>query len=286
MARTPVGRTFGRYQIDDILGAGATGTVYAARNRAGELIALKVLSPMAMGSAEMRRAIHREYWAMSRLDHPNIPAVRRMGTIADVLYIEMDLIDGPTIVSGLTGGGRLPPARLAEVGASVARTLTHCHERRVIHRDVKPSNLLEAGDGSVKLFDFGLALDLDDPDAVPGRVYGTPGYISPEQIFADRPIDGRADIYCLGATLFRLATGSPPYVGERIDLLRGHAEEDTPRPSSAGPIPADIETVILTAMRKDPDDRYQSGEHMAEALDAADIHDIVEHERKGLFRRR
>lgn len=286
MARIPVGRSFGPYRIDDVLGTGATGTVYRARKGDGSTIAVKLLSPIAMGNAEMRRAIHREFWAMKRLDHPNIPAVHRMGTIADVLYIEMELVDGPTIASRLEGRAKLDPSDLVRVGASVARTLAHCHDRRVIHRDVKPTNLLVDADESVKLFDFGLALDLDDPDAEPGRVYGTPGYLSPEQVLAERSIDGRADLYSLGATMFRLATGTPPFVGERLDLLRAHVEDEPPRPSVATAIPADVESVILRAMAKDPDDRFQTGDEMALTLETADMNELIEPDRRGLFRKR
>ena len=259
--------------------------MYLGRRSDGVDVAVKVLSVFAMGNADFRRAVPREFNALDKLDHPGVIRVHRMGTIADVLFIEMEWIAGPTLDSALEPGRPLPLERAVAVTVHVAEALQHCHENGVVHRDVKPSNILMRSSTDPVLFDFGLAQDADDPDAEPGRLYATPMTASPEQIRAEGAVDGRADVYALGATLFRLATGKLPFYGERMDLLRMHAEIEPPAPSSISKdVPEDLDTVLLRALRKDPEDRFESATAFAGALRNLDPEGLVT--RKSKWRRR
>ncbi len=272
-----VGRPFGPYQIRDVLGKGASATVYVGRRSDGVDVAVKVLSVFAMGNADFRRAVPREFNALDKLDHPGVIRVHRTGTIADVLFIEMEWVDGPTLDSELEPGKPLPLQRAVDLAALIADALQHCHDRGVVHRDVKPSNVLLRSENEPVLFDFGLAQDAADPDAEPGRLYATPMTASPEQIRAEGAVDGRADVYALGATLYRLTTGKLPFYGERMDLLRLHAEVEPPIPSSVSRgVPADLEEVLMRALRKSPDDRFATAAELARALRALDPEGLVD----------
>ena len=294
MSDLRVGRRFGPYRIESLLGKGGVSVVYAALNSDDELIALKLLTPFAEGRAEIRAAIEKEFRVMQRLDHPSIVRARRGGTIADIHYIEMDLVEGGTVADRLGPEVSLGVPETVEVGIAIAEALQHVHDHRVVHRDIKPSNILLTDDldsgGVPMLFDFGLALDLDAPDAIPGRVYGSPLFISPEQALSGPAVDGRADLYSLGVTLFRLATGKAPFYGERLDLLHHHAETAPPKASSICPVGNALEAVLDRAMAKNPDDRWQSGAELAAALRAIPADELealaAPAPKRGLLRRR
>ena len=274
-----VGRHFGPYLIRDVLGKGASATVYVGRRSDDTDVAVKVLSTFAMGNADFRRAVPREFNAVSRIDHPGVISMHKMGTIADVLFIEMEMIVGPTLDAEQAVGKALPLQRATELMAEAADAVQACHDVGVIHRDLKPSNIL-LRDGHPVLFDFGLAQDAESPDAEPGRLYGTPMTASPEQVHAEGPVDGRADVYALGVTMFRLVTGKLPFYGERMDLLRLHAEQPAPPPSSINKaLPNEFDEVILRALAKDPADRYQSASAFAEAVRAIPTEMLAEKKR-------
>lgn len=247
---------------------------------------MKVLSTFAMGNADFRRAIPREFNALSRLDHPGVISVHKTGTIADVLFIEMEWIDGPTLDAQLEIGRPLELPLAVDLVAELCDALQHCHERGVIHRDVKPSNVLMRDGIRPVLFDFGLAQDAEDPHAEPGRLYATPMTASPEQIRADGPVDGRADVYALGVTLFRLVTGKLPFYGERMDLLALHASSEPPSPHSINKhVPPALEELVLQAMHKDPDDRFDDAKSMGRALRALDPEELTTTGRRRWLRR-
>ncbi len=268
---TTVGRQFGPYLILDVLGKGASGTVFLGRRSDGEDVAVKVLSAFAMGNADFRRAVPREFHALEKLDHRGVVKANRMGTIADVLFIELEHIDGPTVAQRLDPGKPLELTVAVEIAARAADALHHCHERGVVHRDVKPSNLLLRAESDPVLFDFGLAQDDEALDAEPGRMYATPMTASPEQIRAEGPVDGRADVYALGVTLFRLATGHLPFIGERMDLLHMHAETPAPAASSVNKrIPEDLDALLAQTLEKDPAERFESAAALATALRSID----------------
>lgn len=286
VASIAIGRPFGPYEIRDVLGKGASATVFVGRRSDGVDVAVKVLSTFSMGNADFRAAVPREFHALEKIDHPNVISVEKMGTIADVLFIEMEWIDGPTLDQMLTIGKPLAPTVAVQVAIGVAEALEACHEAGVVHRDVKPSNVLMRDGELPVLFDFGLAQDAAHPDSEPGRLYATPMTASPEQVAAEGMIDGRADVYALGVTLFRMASGKLPFYGERMDLLRMHAEHAPPLPRSINKsLPESIETVILRAIAKAPSDRFQTASEFADALRALPADDLVSGKRRGFFRR-
>ena len=274
-----VGRHFGPYLIRDVLGKGASATVYVGRRSDDIDVAVKVLSTFAMGNADFRRAVPREFNAVSRIEHPGVISMNKMGTIADVLFIEMEMIVGPTLDAEQVVGKAMPLQRATELIAEAADAVQACHDAGVVHRDLKPSNIL-LRDGHPVLFDFGLAQDAEAPDAEPGRLYGTPMTASPEQVHAEGPVDGRADVYALGVTMFRLITGKLPFYGERMDLLRLHVEQPAPAPSSINKsLPSEFDDVVLRALAKDPGDRYQSANDFAEAVRAIPTEMLAEKKR-------
>ncbi len=185
-----------------------------------------------MGNADFRASVPREFNALSKIDNAHVIRVEKMGTIADVLFIEMEWIDGPTLDQIMTTSKPLPFDQAVAICLATADALGACHAAGVVHRDVKPSNILMRGDEDPVLFDFGLAQDAESPAAEPGRLYATPMTASPEQVAAEGMVDGRADLYALGVTLFRTVTGKLPFYGERMDLLRMHAEAEPPAPRS------------------------------------------------------
>ena len=277
-------RPFGPYEIRDVLGKGASATVYVGRRSDGTDVAVKVLSVFAMGNADFRRAVPREFNAVSRISHPGVITMHKMGTIADVLFIEMEMIEGPTLDAIQTVGKPLELAAAVSTVSKAADALQACHDSGVVHRDIKPSNILMRGDDPV-LFDFGLAQDAEDPDAEPGRLYATPMTASPEQVLADGVVDGRADVYALGVTFFRLVTGKLPFYGERMDLLRLHVESPAPAPSSVNKaLPPEFDAIVDKALQKDPDDRFASASEFAAALRS--IPDDALAEKKRGWRRR
>jgi serine/threonine protein kinase len=284
-ASVAVGRPFGPYEIRAVLGKGASATVFLGRRSDGVDVAVKVLSTFAMGNADFRRAVPREFDALAKIDHPGVISVHKMGTIADVLFIEMEWIDGPTLDGTLQNGKPLDLEVATQVVAELSDALEHCHRVGVVHRDVKPSNILLRDERHAVLFDFGLAQDAADPDAEPGRLYATPMTASPEQVAANGLVDGRADIYALGVTLFRLSTGKLPFYGQRMELLSMHAELDPPRPQTINKaVPAELEDIILQAMQKRPEDRFQTAAEFGQAIRSID-HETLGRQRRRMFRR-
>ncbi len=286
VASISLGRRFGPYEIRDVLGKGASATVFVGRRSDGVDVAVKVLSTFAMGNADFRAAVPREFHALEKIDHENVISVTKMGTIADVLFIEMEWIDGSTLDQLLKIGKPLDVASALSIAAGIADALEACHRAGVVHRDVKPSNVLMRSEDHPILFDFGLAQDAENPDCQPGRLYATPMTASPEQVAAEGMIDGRADIYALGVTLYRMASGKLPFYGERMDLLKMHAELDPPAPRSINKsLPESVEELILRAIEKSPDDRFASAAEFAEAIRAIPDDELVGAKRRGFFRR-
>jgi serine/threonine-protein kinase len=282
-----VGRQYGPYKITGVLGRGTVAHCYRATTLRGDEVGLKVLTPFAEARAEIRSLFEQEYELMARLDHPNVLAVHGAGVIGGAHFMEMEIVEGETLADRC--GSRHPPT-LAEgvaVVQQICAALDHVHEHRIIHRDVKPSNIMldAQPDGSDRavLFDFGLAHDLDGPPSPPGRVYGSPMYLSPEQALA-QPVDARTDIYGLGSTLYVLAVGSAPFYGERNDLLHAHVRIQPPDPAERG-VSAELAEIILTAMAKAPEDRFASGADLAAALASVEIPTHENERRRGLLRR-
>ncbi|MEM9035342.1 MAG: serine/threonine-protein kinase [Actinomycetota bacterium] len=262
-----VGRRFASYDIVDVLGRGAVATVYRAERTDGAVVALKVLTSFAMAQREVRELFQQEWEITRRLDHPNVIHAHRYGEYRDVNYLEMELIPGETLGDVVAPSRKLDEATVVDVGAQVADGLQHVHEAGIVHRDIKPANVLLADDGRAVVFDFGLALDVDGPAPKPGRVYGSPFWLSPEQARSE-PVDGRADLYSLGATMFRLVSGRAPFYGERGDLLHAHCTEPIPDLVELAGVTPGFAGAIESLMAKDPDARPVAASEAASLLRA------------------
>ena len=265
-----VGRQYGPYSIKELLGRGTVAHVYRAELGDGTEVALKVLTPFAEARQEIRSLFEQEYELMVRVDHPNVLKAMQAGVIAGTHYMEIELIEGETLWDRVQSSKPLPITERIGTIQQMCSALDLVHDRRIIHRDVKPSNImLDHQAERAVLFDFGLAHDLAGPPPPEGRVYGSPMFLAPEQAIGGR-VDQRTDLYSLGATLYRLAVGSAPFYGERNELLHAHVKLSPPDPREAG-VPEDLAEIILRSMSKIPDDRFQSGADFAAALTTVEV---------------
>ncbi|MEU8900381.1 serine/threonine-protein kinase [Nocardia sp. NPDC048505] len=265
---------FAGYRIDRVLGGGGMGTVYAARHpRLPRYDALKVLADEHGADPEFRARFAREAELVARLDHPNIVAVRDRGEEQGRLWIAMQLVDGKDaaalIAAAPTG---LAPASALHIIGEAAAGLDAAHRAGLLHRDVKPANiLLEPRPGQpdrVYVTDFGIARAATESTALTevGAVLATLAYAAPEQIAA-RALDHRVDVYALGCTLYELLTGAKPFPrASAVAVMHAHLHDPPPRASARDPrLPAAIDTVLATALAKDPERRYRSCGELAEA---------------------
>ncbi|WP_280259576.1 serine/threonine-protein kinase [Nocardia abscessus] len=272
------GSVFVGYRIERTLGSGGMGTVYLARHpRLPRSVALKVLDPSAGADPEFRARFQREAELAARLDHPNIVEIYDRGSDDDELWMSMRYVAGSDVAQLIGQRARaLPPSRVIEILAQAAEGLDAAHRRGLLHRDVKPANLLVAtgDDGSDHVFvtDFGIARSRDDTTGLTaaGALIATLGYVAPEQIRGEA-LDHRCDVYALGATLYQMLTGAMPFARTTpAAVLRAHLAEPPPRPSAADPmLPAALDAVIATAMAKRPEDRYENCRALAVAAAAA-----------------
>ncbi|MTE12794.1 WD40 repeat domain-containing serine/threonine protein kinase [Nocardia aurantiaca] len=259
------GRVFAGYTIERLLGTGGMGRVYLAQHpRLERLVALKVLGNGGPVDAKARAAFDREAALAARLDHPNIVAVYdRSGPNDSMSWLSMRYIDGGDVTALLASEPEgLAAERAVRLISDAAHALDFAHQRGVLHRDVKPANLLvehdPRGGERALLSDFGIARTLDDTVTLSGMAASF-AYVAPERL-TDRPVDHRADIYSLGCTLFQLLTGQPPFPrADQAAVITAHLTEPPPAPSARRPgLPVALDTVIATAMAKDPEDRYPS----------------------------
>jgi serine/threonine-protein kinase len=265
------------YRIERILGAGGMGTVYLAANPTlPRHDALKVLSTDLSRDSDFRARFVREADVASALDHPNIVSVYNRGqTEGGELWIAMQFVDGTNADAELRDG-KMTPQRAVHIITEVGKAIDYAHSRNVVHRDVKPANFLLSGPPGpgerVLLGDFGIARALDDVGlTVTGSVMATVAYAAPE-VLASMPFDGRADLYSLGCTLFRLLTGKTPFSAANgmAAVMMAHLQAPPPRVTDQVPsLPAAFDAVIATAMAKDPAARFQSAAALAEAAGAA-----------------
>ena len=210
---------------------------------------------------------HREAQTLARLSHPHIVSMLDSGTLDDQVYMVMPLITGESVFGLLQRKQRLDEMTATEIGWQVAEALFHVAEQGVVHRDVKPSNVLVTPDGQALLTDFGVAFALDDPSITQnGHILGTPAYLAPEQASRHKSIDERADIYSLGVMLYRMVTGRLPFHGTSLQMLHAHVYEKPALPSTLVNISPELEHIIMTALEKDPAKRFQDGRTMARAL--------------------
>jgi serine/threonine protein kinase len=268
------------YQLISKLGKGAMATVYKARQMSlDRIVAVKVLPKRLSDNPEFVERFYKEGKAAARLSHNNIVQAIDVGCAPEGYhYFVMEYVEGMTLYDIMqpppVGEGRnFAEAEALDIMIQMADALAHAHLRNLIHRDVKPKNILLTAEGVAKLTDLGLARAVDDKDAAEseaGKAYGTPYYISPEQIRGDVDIDFRADIYSLGATMYHLVTGRPPFDGETPSaVMHKHLKQPlTPADHLNTALSAGVGEIIDIAMNKNRDDRYQSTTDLLEDLQA------------------
>ena len=268
----PEQKTVGNYQILSKLGQGAMGAVFRARQMSVDrVVALKVLPPkFAKNEAFLARFL-REARSAAKLSHPNVVQAIDAGQADGYYYFAMEFVDGRSLRDILREQGRLPEPQALALARDMARALDCAHQAGIIHRDVKPDNILVTSEGAAKLADLGLAREAarTDTDVTKvGEALGTPDYISPEQVRGDEQIDGRADIYSLGATLYHLLTGQPPYSGgTHSEVMTKHLHNRVPDPRALHPeVSVGAAQIIRRAMAKRREQRFQSAGAMLDAL--------------------
>lgn len=262
---------FGPYQIEGVLGQGAVAMVYAAINQQGQPRVLKVLMRQAAAQRNVRLGFQNEFRALRQLRHRNIVRAYNMGEVDGYFYMTLERINGETLDEFLLRAEKIGEQPAIRIVSQVASALDYMHVQGYAHRDVKPANILMARDGRAVLFDFGTVLDIEHPgDEDTVGVYGTPAFLAPEQINSG-PVDGRADLYALGIILYRMITGRKPFYGGRSEVLDAHLHQPPPPPSEYAHVSPDLERVILKAIAKNPDDRFQTGAELITALETAQL---------------
>jgi eukaryotic-like serine/threonine-protein kinase len=262
------------YKILGRLGAGAMAVVYKARQLSlNRMVAIKVLPKRFTENPEYVERFYKEGQAAGKLNHPNIVQAIDVGEAGGYHYFVMECVEGKTIADDLSAGKVFDEHEALEIIIQVARALAHAHARGLIHRDVKPKNIMIGQDGIVKLADLGLARETADIEAAQteaGKAYGTPYYISPEQIRGRVDIDGRADIYGLGATFYHMVTGRVPFIAEdSAEVMRKHLKEPLIPPDHINTtLSAGVSEVIEIMMAKRREDRYKNVEELLIDLEA------------------
>jgi serine/threonine protein kinase len=265
----PAGRRLGEFRLLRELGRGGMGIVYeAVQEPLGRRVALKVLPGGAALDERLAIRFLREARAAARLSHPGIVAVHTSGRAEGVLYFAMELIEGTTLAERIAAGP-LEPREAARIAAAVARALEHAHAAGLVHRDVKPENVLLSPDGGAKIADFGLVLETSAGAlTLSHTVLGTPSYVAPEQARGES-VDARSDIYGLGAVLYAMLAGSPPFPGEVPSLVLARLLTGRPRAlASVRPeLPLRLVAICERAMARDPAERHASAAAMAAELE-------------------
>jgi len=272
---------FGEYTVLELIGQGGMGQVLKARHRTMQrIVALKVLPRRAMQSPSAVKRFEREVRAAARLMHPNIVTAYDAGEQEGTHYLVMEYVEGKDLAAILAEQGPLSVAHAIDYTAQAAKGLAYAHSEGVVHRDIKPGNLLVDEKGTVKILDMGLARmasaggrvgsEQSESLTTSGQVMGTCDYMAPEQAEDTHGADHRADVYSLGCTLYRLLTGRKPYEGDTmIKILLAHREASVPSLSAARPdVPAGLDAVCRKMMAKTPEERYQSMSEVIDALSA------------------
>jgi serine/threonine-protein kinase len=268
----------GRYELDGVVGRGGMAEVYRARDlRLDRIVAVKTLREDLARDQTFQARFRREAQSAASLNHPSIVAVYDTGEddagATHVPFIVMEYVDGRTIRDLLRDDRRLLPARALEITDGVLRALDYSHRNGIVHRDIKPGNVMLNRSGEIKVMDFGIARAVSDAQATmtqTAQVIGTAQYLSPEQARGER-VDHRSDLYSVGCLLYELLTGRPPFTGDSpVAIAYQHVRENPVPPSRVDPeLPGWADAIVLKAMAKDPADRYQSAAEMRSDIQRA-----------------
>jgi serine/threonine-protein kinase len=265
------GTQFGPYRLRRLVGRGGMGDVYEAEDTVRErIVALKLMSQTLSNDPVFRSRMQREARTAGRLQEPHVVPIHDFGEIDGQLYVDMRLIDGKDLAGMLSRYGPLSPPRAVAIVRQIGSALDAAHAAGVLHRDVKPENILISADDFAYLVDFGIASATSDEKLTQfGTTVGTVKYMAPER-FSDSEVTYRADIYALTCVLYECLTGSPPYTGDTISVMGAHLNQAIPRPSAARPgIPIAFDGVIARGMAKDPAARYATCGDLSAAAYAA-----------------
>lgn len=258
-----------RFQIESLIARGGMATVFKGTDLTlGRTVAVKILSEELAQDPSFVARFRLEAQAAASLTHPNIVAVYDTGSDGETHYIVMEYLEGRTLHQILNEDGTVPPEEVATIGAEVAEALAEAHEKGIVHRDVKPGNIMISRNGTAKVMDFGIAKAATAGNLTQvGSILGTVAYLSPEQARGE-PVDGRSDIYSLGALLYQMLTGSLPLKGDTyVEMVHKLNNQDPPRPSEVNPsVPRKMDAVIMRTLAKEPGDRYQTGTELAADL--------------------
>jgi serine/threonine protein kinase len=269
-----IGKQLDEYRIDKALGVGGMARVYRALDtKLRRYVALKVIAPNFRADAKHTARFEREAQSIARLDHPNIVHIYRFGQVGDLYYIAMQYVEGVD-VSWLIedyrrDGEVMPLPDVARIVTQIGEALDYAHSKGVIHRDVKPGNIMVNNQGRAILTDFGLAL-LGEV-GTQGQIFGSPYYIAPEQAISSGNVVPQSDLYALGVTVFEMLTGELPFSGaDAMEIATQHVTEPPPPPSHFNrAIPPALDEVVLHSLEKEPDARYQTGAELSAALQQA-----------------
>ncbi len=263
-------QTVGRYEITGELGRGAMGVVYKAMDPTiGRTVALKTmrLDVHGLDTQEMVRRFQNEARAAGVLNHPNIVTIYDAGEQDGIFYIAMEFIEGTTLHELLAEKRVLPTDEVVQISRQICRGLDYAHSNGIVHRDIKPANIMITANGTVKIMDFGIAKSGGQVTNT-GQVLGTPNYMSPEQV-KGKPLDGRSDLFSLGVILYEMLTGEKPFVGQNVTTIIYKIVNETPitpRDLDVTVHPG-LSAIVIKALAKSPDDRYQSGADMVRDLE-------------------
>ena len=267
-----------RYRIISKLGQGGMGTVYLAEHvRMGRRCAIKVMNPVLLHDPDSINRFSREASNASRINHPHVAAIYDFGETSDeIVYLAMEFVEGESLAAMLDRKRGIREQRAMEIGCQVADALSAAHDLGIVHRDLKPDNVMVChakGKALVKVVDFGIAKATQGGSQTvtrTGYVVGTPAYMSPEQILGD-PLDGRSDLYSLGCILYEMLTGERAFVGPSGEVsLRRRLTEPPPRPRKVkGALSKSLDAIVIKAMARSPEDRFQSAAELRDALIAA-----------------
>jgi serine/threonine protein kinase len=263
------------YEVEQEIGRGGMGIVYRAKDkRLKRFVAIKLLPPELSFRRDVRSRFLREAETAAQLSHPNIVPIYSVDEVENLVYFVMACVDGDNLATRLKNKGPMPVADVRRVLTEVAEALAYAHARGVIHRDIKPDNILMDGvDGRALVTDFGIARAASgDGDSArltaTGIAIGTPAYMSPEQASGDRDVDGRSDLYSLGILGYQMLVGEPPFVGTTTPVLLVKHLTETPVPvdQRRADIPADLVHTVMQLLQKTPDHRFQNANELVQAL--------------------